>query len=119
MSFQVDLALVAPHLEGLIDDAHRRPQCDLGEQALYVFRVKPDATMADPHADPVGLVGAVDQVLRQAQAHGVVPQGVVRPGFHSFGQGIALLSVFFADGFRGVPGGPDLFLDNARAKVRR
>ena len=60
--------------------------------------------MGDAHADALGLVGAVDQVAGDAQAHLARAHGVVGSGRHHAGQGVAGLGVFAANGGGGIPG---------------
>ena len=75
--------------------------------------------MTHAHPDAVGLIGAVDQVLRPAKAHGIIPERIVRAGADDLRQGIAGLRVLAADGFRRIPARLDFLFNDPGRDIRR
>ncbi len=60
MRLKVEHILMPGGQIGLMDDAHRHPDCGFFEQHFNVFRIHLHTAVTDLHADTVGFVGAVD-----------------------------------------------------------
>src|SRR5690554_7094815 len=62
MYFQIELAVHHTQLVGLVDYGHRSAHRHLREQLGHILVVHAETAVTDPHADPEGLVGAMDHV---------------------------------------------------------
>src|SRR5690554_1409894 len=103
--FQIELAVHHTQLVGLVDYGHRSAHRHLREQLGHILVVHAETAVTDPHADPEGLVGAMDHVTAQSQIHLVRPHRVVRARRHHRRQYLALGSMLLADGPGRIPGG--------------
>ena len=82
MAFEVDNAIGLAELVGLIDDTNGLANFHELIEKLDVLGIQPDAAMTDPHADPVRLVGAVDQVPGHLQLQDSRAERILGPGRH-------------------------------------
>ena len=83
MRFDVEHPLLHAHLDRPIDDPNRRSHLDPAVQVADILGVEPQAAVADPAADAVGLVGSMDSVPLWRKAEPVIAEGVLRPGRHA------------------------------------
>ena len=97
VGLQVQRAVAPAEQVGLIDHGHLGADGDQVEEHGDVLGVQPHAAVARAHADAVGLVGAVDQIARPAQAKRVLRPADCRvPRARLRGQHVAVLGVLLA-----------------------
>jgi hypothetical protein len=112
---EIEGALVPAELGRLVDHGHR---CAHGHQGIEpgdILGVEPDAAVAHPAPHAIGLVGAVDHVVRPAEIEGKGAERIVRPGRNGFRQ-VRLLR---PDGGRREPGRVGPLGDDLGAADRR
>ena len=82
VTFKVDRPVALTEQEGLVDDRHDFADLDELVEILDILGIEPHATMADTHAHPIRLVGAVNQVPGHLELQDTMPERVIRSRRH-------------------------------------
>src|SRR5271166_2523320 len=77
VNFDVERIAAPSKLNRLIDEHPRRADLHLVEEALDVFGIQPNASVADFHTDAPGHIGAMKSVFGQRQFDAVFAKGIV------------------------------------------
>ena len=111
--FEIQLVPRPSCLDALVHQGDGGFGRDQIEQLHDVLGVHAHASVADPHADAVGLVGPVDQVLRKPEIQCMGAEGIVRSGTDDPRQRVAVHGGLFADRLRRIPRRIGLLPDDA------